>query len=53
MARLIYRSTAAWGAVLKSKDNHTTFPFLRIYYMVIYYNNLLGMYAVVHYKNRV
>ena len=28
-------------------------PFLRIYYMAIYYDNLLGMSAVVPYKNRV
>ena len=30
-----------------------TSPFLRIYYTVIYYDNLLGMCAVVHYKNMV
>ena len=30
-----------------------TSPFLRICYMVIYYDNLLGMYAVAHYKHRV
>ena len=35
-------STGLVGAVLKSKCNHTTCPFLRIYYMVIYYGNLLG-----------
>ena len=41
------------GAALKTRGNHTTSPFLRLYYTAIYYNNLLGMYAVVHYKNRV
>ena len=51
-ARLIYWSTVV-GAALKSKGDHMTCPFLRICYMAIYYNNLLGMYAVAHYKNRV
>ena len=41
------------GAVLKTKGNHMTSPFLRLSYMMIYYDNLLGMYAVVHYNNRV
>ena len=52
-ARLIYWSTAALGAVLKTKGNHTTSPFLRICYTAIYYDNLLWMYAAAHYKNRV
>ena len=39
-ARLIYQSTAASGAVLKTKGNHMTSPFLRICYMAIYYDNL-------------
>ena len=30
-----------------------TSPFLRLYYMAIYYDNLLGMYEAVHYENRV
>ena len=30
-----------------------TSPFLRICYMAIYYDNLLGMYAAVHYDNKV
>ena len=30
-----------------------TSPFLRICYTAISYDNLLGMYAVAHYKNRV
>ena len=30
-----------------------TSPFLRLSHMVIYYDNLLGMYAAVHYNNRV
>ena len=51
-ARLIYRSTVT-GAALKSKGDHMTSPFLRIYYMAIYYNNLLGMCVVVPYKNKV
>ena len=41
------------GAALKTKGNHMTSPFLRLYYMVIYYDNLLGMYVVVCYENRV
>ena len=53
MARLVYWSTAALGAVLKSKCNHTTSPFLRIDYMVIYYNNLLGMYMEAQSGNKV
>ena len=51
--RLIYWSTAAAGAVLKTKGDHMTSPFLRIHYMVIYYDSLLGMYAAVLYENGV
>ena len=54
-----YTRTANWdnqlikGSVLKTKGDHMTSPFLRIYYMVIYYDNLLGMCVVEHYKNMV
>ena len=51
-ARLIYQSTVS-GAVLKTKDDHMTFPFLRLFYMAIYYDNLQGIYAAAHHNNRV
>ena len=55
----IYRKKLDWStgllaqAVLKTKCNYMTSPFLRIYYTVIYCDNLLGMYAAVHHENRV